>query len=714
MAKRLLAVAVLVLAGCGEGLGTVGGDEGLLPDQGQAKQGEAWSTSDSPSIFASDLEYKLDALPMAGEAQTIPWAGSYWPVYEDSINYQWDGQNDSPSLKYQKAFGGTAVEDAVSRGHGIDSFTSQKECTESSVCDSTKGETCAKRRGAEKGRCIPTWWGICHAWGPASIMLPEPKRSVTKNGVTFKVQDLKALATLVHNSTRSRFVSLRCNTMPGAELALDAYGRVVANECRDTNAGTYHLLLANYLGIKRQAFVEDRTAAFEVWNQPLRGYRVTEKRVVTLAEANRLVGVTSQGGATVTKTGTVAKDAWAHQGGFAVQAGQAVKVVMTGSGDADLYVKFGAAPTTAAYDCRPYGGDSSETCELTAPAGATQVFVSVNGYAATSSFSLAITTGGSAPTAYTFNAAAKSFVHVKSEVDYISEASSETDGNLAASIDQYTRTDRYEYVLELDAAGKVLGGEWVGSSKTSHPDFLWLPTAVSSTSVAGGAIKYELVKALVMESVTEPGGTGATLDVTKTESGTAAKGEWKLYGPFDVAAGAELKAVMTGTGDADLYVKKGLKPTATSYDCRPYAGGSAESCTVAGGGPVYVAVNGYATTSTFSLTISYRGTATGPVTPPPAAFTHLNASGSVALGELKVFTLAVPAGKKLVVRTQAAADVDLYLQVNAAPTTSSYAARAYTASGNETLTYTATDAVTLHLGVHGYAASAFTLTTADN
>jgi hypothetical protein len=39
------------------------------------------------------------------------------------------------------------------------------------------------------------------------------------------------------------------------------------------------------------------------------------------------------------------------------------------SGDADLYVKLGAAPTGTSYDCRPYRADSNETCTLSAQAG---------------------------------------------------------------------------------------------------------------------------------------------------------------------------------------------------------------------------------------------------------------------------------------------------------------------------------------------------------
>ncbi|MEM9173570.1 MAG: S8 family serine peptidase, partial [Pseudomonadota bacterium] len=35
-----------------------------------------------------------------------------------------------------------------------------------------------------------------------------------------------------------------------------------------------------------------------------------------------------------------------------------------GSGDADLYVRFGAEPTTSTYDCRPYLNGSNETCTI--------------------------------------------------------------------------------------------------------------------------------------------------------------------------------------------------------------------------------------------------------------------------------------------------------------------------------------------------------------
>jgi hypothetical protein len=98
-----------------------------------------------------------------------------------------------------------------------------------------------------------------------------------------------------------------------------------------------------------------------------------------------------------------------------------------------------------------------------------------------------------------------------------------------------------------------------------------------------------------------------------TEAGTVAKSAWRHYGPFNAATG-EFKAVMTGTGDADLYVRRGSQPTTSAYDCRPYANGTSETCTVqlTANTNVYVSVRGYATTSSYNLTMTYRSPSTPP------------------------------------------------------------------------------------------------------
>jgi PKD repeat protein len=58
-----------------------------------------------------------------------------------------------------------------------------------------------------------------------------------------------------------------------------------------------------------------------------------------------------------------------------------------GTGDADMYVKFGSEPTDSVYDCRPYKSGNAETCTFTAPSAGTY-YINLKGYSAFSGVSL--------------------------------------------------------------------------------------------------------------------------------------------------------------------------------------------------------------------------------------------------------------------------------------------------------------------------------------
>lgn len=81
---------------------------------------------------------------------------------------------------------------------------------------------------------------------------------------------------------------------------------------------------------------------------------------------------------------------------FTVPAGATnVSIAISGgSGDADLYVKAGSAPTLSSYDCRPYVSGNNETCSGLS-AGVTY-YVKINAYSTYSGVSLVgnYTTGG--------------------------------------------------------------------------------------------------------------------------------------------------------------------------------------------------------------------------------------------------------------------------------------------------------------------------------
>ncbi len=78
---------------------------------------------------------------------------------------------------------------------------------------------------------------------------------------------------------------------------------------------------------------------------------------------------------------------------YTIPSGTTKLVVATsgGTGDADLYVRLGAVPTTATYTCRPYTGGNAETCTITNPTAGSVYYINVRAYAAYSGVNLKAT-----------------------------------------------------------------------------------------------------------------------------------------------------------------------------------------------------------------------------------------------------------------------------------------------------------------------------------
>src|SRR5258706_9292155 len=135
---------------------------------------------------------------------------------------------------------------------------------------------------------VQGWWGSCHAWTPASEMVPEPQHAVTLNGVTFEIGDIKAIIQNAFDQTSAVMLGGRCNAK---EITHDVHGS--ANDpCADVNPGALHVVMTNFLGLTQLPLVEDRTANYQVWNQPVVGYKVTKQDEVSATAANHCVGAT--------------------------------------------------------------------------------------------------------------------------------------------------------------------------------------------------------------------------------------------------------------------------------------------------------------------------------------------------------------------------------------------------------------------------------------
>jgi hypothetical protein len=93
--------------------------------------------------------------------------------------------------------------------------------------------------------------------------------------------------------------------------------------------------------------------------------------------------------------------------------------------------------------------------------------------------------------------------------------------------------------------------------------------------------------------------------VTEVEQLDVDECEWRVLGPFVASVAAKVKVTASGDGDADLYVRRGAAPAAHEFDCRSSGSASTETCSVDGGGEIYVAVFG-AKASSVDVHIEYR------------------------------------------------------------------------------------------------------------
>jgi len=405
MLRRDLGLAalslVLVLGACGDDSGS-----DLTPkpeDEGKVVDGktDAWNPTNNPNRFRLDFKYKWEELKTyeQGEAAQTPWPSDYWATYEDSTNVRYHGLNTlSPMEKYDKAFNDwTPNMDLLPMDPDVDCSSTSDGTMQDKHDDyyeqlgpaaswqhRYKGNWRARNGidddhdgtvdecGGDDLDGIETWWGLCHAWTPAAIIEPEPEKEVTVNGVTFTVSDIKALLITMYDNNSALMIGGRCN-----EKEIERHeesGEIKQTECKDTNAGTFHVVIVNMLGIMKRAFAEDRTANYQVWNQPVYKYAISDQREVSEEEAMEKLG----------HSGEKYKD----------------------------------------------------------------VFDSPN---------------------------AERWVYVDMTTSYVREAWNTTEGPLVPRIEDFTGHDRYEYILELDSDGNIVGGEWLPDYIDHHPDFLWLP-----------------------------------------------------------------------------------------------------------------------------------------------------------------------------------------------------------------------------------------------
>ncbi len=256
----------------------------MLPAFAQEK--EAWPGHSSPTIVSQNFEFRFEKLPLAGH-HDLPhtgWSDDYWPTQHGSINRRWNAPGQpgfnlvSPSLAQAKNMSEKEL--------------SQLAPTEKyDLLRSRYDYPLVRRVDGNANPNAKDWAGICNGWAPASLNLAEPKPVTITNAdgisIPFGSSDVKALLSFYYAyevESPTYQVGLRCFLGRGL--------RALARGCGDdVNAGAFHIIMANKLGLERRGFLADVDRLKEVWNQPITGFKteIIQTRAASSGAASRAV-----------------------------------------------------------------------------------------------------------------------------------------------------------------------------------------------------------------------------------------------------------------------------------------------------------------------------------------------------------------------------------------------------------------------------------------
>jgi Transglutaminase elicitor len=234
-----------------------------------------------------ELLRDLDKVPNRGQVSGDFWSGDYWRTNWGLTSYRYSTQKKyklyhkavesySQPEEWLQIFGEPTLR---SLAEEIERW-SPSEKYDLLVGDAkfnltreqkSEGEDLVKSNGE-----VEEWFGICDGWAPASIFVPTPKKTVITQGlggvkIKWLPNDIRAMASLAwtNGDYDHNLVGTRCDSKHPKTYK---NGRIIEQDCFDTNPATFHLALANLIGQKGIPFIMDASFDAEVWNQPILSY----------------------------------------------------------------------------------------------------------------------------------------------------------------------------------------------------------------------------------------------------------------------------------------------------------------------------------------------------------------------------------------------------------------------------------------------------------
>lgn len=436
---------------------------------------EAWNKDNDPNWFnttwhPTQYKYQFQQLPFSGRVadQHTPWSDSYWPKNRGAMTYRWQENQQQPMSqdlssqeRADKFFKYKMYSKNELKSMTADQINLLSPLEKYSIYIGDYSYSLVKKYRSKNSPNDMSWEGYCHAWAPAALHYdePAPVERINQDGIKiqFGSSDVKALL-IANYADRfgfkffqqrldNRQIGKRCQMRfqyptskikNGVEVMTDyadteglldtelenyvynyqnTLKRVYSNkdynwfsknasdalnpslvnlarqaantpECEDTNAGAFHVTMANQLGLMKEGFVMDKNRDVEVWNQPVLGF-----------ESN-----------------VVATEAPGAKSALGTKFVKVIETKLHYADDTDYGWGFYFPTLTNLFKPEPKFMEEYLRYQ-------------------------------------------DSLIREGSETEY------------AQYPTHIVSTANYKYKIELDASGKILGGEWV---TLDRPDFLWI------------------------------------------------------------------------------------------------------------------------------------------------------------------------------------------------------------------------------------------------
>lgn len=250
---------------------------------------------DLPAKMIRNIQVMDEKKLTSASLKVSPWSDYYWPIYLGSLGNRYNDPNFI-FTEWNEAFSYITQNPAsmLIKNRMLE-YLSPSEKYDYLFKMATNGLTQTNWSDGkiyfDENGTVETWMGLCHGWAAASMMMAEPKKSVTvqtnEGDLIFYPSDIKALSTLLwaKGEFATRFIGGRCNQK---DPATDSMNRPTDPDCLDNNPGTWHMTIVNQIGQFNRSFVMDATYDFQVWNQPVYGYSLKYYNPISQLEVSNL------------------------------------------------------------------------------------------------------------------------------------------------------------------------------------------------------------------------------------------------------------------------------------------------------------------------------------------------------------------------------------------------------------------------------------------